>query len=113
MFCETCLYSNNGFCAVNPTHIKGMWSEACNEYAHDRSKEIICGNCSAFSHNNKCLINHSSPDTSSKGCMDFYSQEEIDAAHEWNDREQWQYVISNIKVKLLYENGKFQMEFLK
>lgn len=104
MYCQSCKYSSfGGFCAVNPFHMRGLWSNACDQYEHDASKEIVCGNCVAFrSSSETCAIYKYCVEASDKGCMDFCSQEE----NEENGREQRQWVLSNIKVKLNINSGK-------
>lgn len=107
MYCQTCAFECESFCAVNPTHIQGGWSKACRYYEHDASKEIVCGNCSAFSMS-ECALNKHSVDASDKGCMDFFSQRDIDFWREQMVIEDRYEMLSNIKVKLVFNNGKFE-----
>lgn len=104
MHCQTCKFSGERFCAFNPTHMQGGWSTACEQYEHDESKVIKCGNCFGFKEG-YCILQHMIVDVSEK-CMDFLPHKEVADAYEKNDRQMIQYAMSNIKVNINLKSGK-------
>lgn len=104
MHCQSCKFNGERFCAVNPTHMQGGWSTACEQHEHDESKVIKCGNCFGF-RKGYCISRHLLVSESEK-CADFLPHEEVADAYEWNHREMLWDAMLNIKVSINMKNGE-------
>lgn len=84
--------------------MKGGYSAACNQYEHDETKVIKCGNCFGY-HEGYCIAQHFIVSESDK-CMDFLPHNEVEDAYEWNDCEMIRDAMLNIKVSINIKKGK-------
>ncbi|BDA75890.1 hypothetical protein CAL7716_100560 (plasmid) [Calothrix sp. PCC 7716] len=112
-FCETCFYREERFCAVNPLHCKGAWSEACGEYQHDEKKVRKCGNCIGL-FMGECTLPHIGfRDLEDKACMDFisrYSRDEDDVQE--IDILNWRQFRHKFQIRL-YSDNKIALKLIK
>lgn len=95
-------------CAVNPSHCQGGWSEACQQYEHEATKELKCGNCCFFRGEGEICGNHYAQlgyrDSNDKACWDFESYESVKEEIARERRENWMEHLSQFHAKLFPDN---------